>query len=436
LPFTDLDAPGIARALAQIVERPEDVADVFLERREELELPPEDAAPGVRLRREEGLAVRLTRGRKTWLASTDRLAAKDFQDALRRVARAQPRLGYPLKQLQPSPWPEPPAAEEVLSFPAAVRRALRRRQARFRCRLVVRRHRRWLQVIGPRLASPVEREAFYSVVAETPWTRHGVLLTRLDDEAADGVARRLVRAYHCRDATPPEPWRGPCVLGPSAAAVLLHEAVAHALEADTLAAGGHPEAAVGVALGAAGLDVVDDPTSAPDAVRRTVDDEGMPALRRHLLRGGVVEQPLCDAVWARSSEVLAAGAGRRSDRHRPPAPRSTHLELAPGELAREELLAGAGGGLYLPVAERGHLDPLSGRFVLRFPYGRRIRNQTAGEPVGPAAMHGRVAELLQAITGIGSEARLAGAGWCAKGGMTLPVWATVPALRLEGVEVR
>ena len=29
----------------------------------------------------------------------------------------------------------------------------------------------------------------------------------------------------------------------------------------------------------------------------------------------------------------------------------------------------------------------------------------------------------------------AGAGWCAKGGQKLPVWATAPALRLEAVTV-
>ena len=55
--------------------------------------------------------------------------------------------------------------------------------------------------------------------------------------------------------------------------------------------------------------------------------------------------------------------------------------------------------------------------------------------MGPCQLHGRVADLLTRVTAVGSETRSAGAGWCAKGGQKLPVWATAPALRLEGVEI-
>jgi hypothetical protein len=50
-------------------------------------------------------------------------------------------------------------------------------------------------------------------------------------------------------------------------------------------------------------------------------------------------------------------------------------------------------------------------------------------------LRGRVAALLNRVTAIARESRPAGAGWCAKGGQKLPVWATAPALRLEGVEI-
>jgi hypothetical protein len=50
-------------------------------------------------------------------------------------------------------------------------------------------------------------------------------------------------------------------------------------------------------------------------------------------------------------------------------------------------------------------------------------------------LRGRVADLLTRVVAVGTEARAAGAGWCAKGGQKLPVWATAPALRLDGVEV-
>ena len=217
--------------------------------------------------------------------------------------------------------------------------------------------------------------------------------------------------------------------------MLLHEAVAHALEADTLAQGGNPEAAVGVAMAAPCLDVLDDPASAPDGARRATDDEGSATVRRWLLRGGAVEQPLADLLWARTSPVLLPGAGRRGTRHLPPGPRSSHLEIVPGAASDADLLAGGEEGLYLAEASRGALDPLSGEFTLHFPYGRRFRRGALAEAVGPSVLRGRVADLLNRVAAVGAAARPAGAGWCAKGGQRLPVWATAPSLRLEGVEV-
>jgi predicted Zn-dependent protease len=157
--------------------------------------------------------------------------------------------------------------------------------------------------------------------------------------------------------------------------------------------------------------------------------------RRWLLREGVVEDPLADTLWAGSSERLTPGAARRGSRHLPPSPRSYHLELLPGEATAEDLLRDAEGGLYLPEASRGRLDPLSGAFTLSAPFARRIRSGVAADLVGPCRLRGTVADLLGRITAVGSEPRSAGAGWCAKGGSKLPVWATSPALRLEGVEV-
>ncbi len=98
-------------------------------------------------------------------------------------------------------------------------------------------------------------------------------------------------------------------------------------------------------------------------------------------------------------------------------------------------MEGAEGGLFLTEASHGSLDPLSGEFSLWLPYARRIRGGEPGEAVGPCRLVGRVAELLASIAAVAREARPAGAGWCAKGGQRLPVWATAPALRIEDAEV-
>jgi predicted Zn-dependent protease len=436
MPWSELDTAAVARALSQIAEQPEDVVDAYFERREEVELPPEEDAPGLRVWREEGFAVRLLRGRRSWLASRDGIAERPFAEALRQVARALPSVGYPEPQVRATP----PAGREdgvreLRDFPAAVSRAIRAHHVGIAARLTLRRHRRWLQVVGPRLVAESQTESFYSCVVESSWGRCGALLPRLDAAAADEVAAAVVALFRARHAAPPASLNGVVVLAPAAVAVLLHEAVAHALEADTLARGGRPEAALGLALGAPCLDVLDDPSAAPPEVRRTSDDEGLPVCRRWLLRRGAVEQPLADAAWSRIAPTLLPGAGRRGSRHLPPGPRSTHLELLAGAANESDLLAQANGGLFLPAASRGGLDPLSGEFTLHLPHGRRIRRGALGEPVGACALRGQVADLLARAAAVGRESVPAGAGWCAKGGQKLPVWATAPALRLEGVTV-
>lgn len=435
MPFSTLDAPAVARALAQIADRPGDLVDAYFERIEEVELPPPEETLGLRVRREEGLAVRLVRGGRTWLAARDAVTSEGFSQALRQVARALPPAPYPEPTVAPSPWREAPAAPELFDLPTAVSQAVRARHVAFPLRLTVKRHRRWLQVVGPQVVQEPESETFYSCSAEMPWGRYGTLLPALGRAAAEAVAASLVAAFKARQAGAPAAGRVDAVLAPAAAAVFLHEAVAHALETDILALGGNPEAAVGLELGAAELSVLDDPGASPGQTRRTSDDEGSTVCRRWLLRRGKVEQPLADLFWSRGSEVLLPGAGRRGSRHLPPTPRSSFLEVVPGETAEEDLLAAAEGGLYLPEARSGRLDPLTGRFSLTIPYARRIRGGMAADPVGPFQLRGTVATLLAAVAGIGREAAVAGAGWCAKDGQKLPVWAATPALRLAGVEV-
>lgn len=432
--FPGFDAPAIARALALVVGDVDEPTEIYCERRFDLELPPEGMPTGLRERREEGLAARLVRGDRVWLASRDGLSGSDLTEALRQVARAWPATP-PVPQFEVGPAVVNPPRDELLAFGRRLEAALRRRLAAFPLRLTVRWHRRDIQVVGPRMVPPAEREAFFSIEVELPWGRCGALALALDDAEADRLAGRLVARFRCRDAAPPEGGLVPLLLAPGATAVALHEAVAHALEADLLAAGGNPSAAIGIELGGAGLDVLDDPAGAPDGVDRATDDEGIVVQRRWLLRGGRVEQPIADRRAALRHPELLPGSGFRAGRHARPLPRTHHLELLAGAASEAELLTAAEGGIAVTEIDSGRLDPISGRFTLEVPGGRRIRGGALGDPVGRFRVIGRVADLLGGVAALGAQAETGGAGWCAKGGARRAVWARAPAMVVFGLEV-
>ncbi len=428
--FLSADVSGLARALGQIADSSTEHVELFLERSERLELPSGESRRA-RTLCEEGFAVRMVdRTGRCWGASSDRLETEALRQALRRTARGLSTEPVIPGGLAAGPWPGHEAGE-LVRFAPAVRDYVESLRVGFRLRLSLERHRRWLQVVTPELVPAPQQESFYACLVETERGRFGSLLPDLEVGNVQRVADRAVAGFLARGATSPPSGRATVVLGSDAAAVLLHEVIGHGLEADLLARTGRPEAAIGVQLANPSLSVLDDPTSAPLSCRRSVDDEGTPVTRRWLLRRGQVEQPLADRRWA--SAQLLAGAGRRSDRHHPPLPRSSHLDLLAGEASMADLMAGE--GWFAQFASRGSFDPIRGHFSIELSHGRRFAAGDLGSRVGGFRLVGTVAELLASVEAVGDLPVPCGAGWCAKGGQKLPVWATAPALRIEGVQV-
>ncbi len=449
--FSETDAASLGRCLAQIGGGRAEVVELFFEDRVSTELRPDEPGPGVIERRDAGFAARLVRDETTYLATSDDLSAKGLERVLRDVARTSPDAPYRVPDLMPAaPTDDVGSASataqmaqmaqmaemtEMAEFPARLRRALRQRHASLRFRVRVRHLRRTVRVVGERLVSNAETQTFYAVEIDTPWGRLGRLETELSDAAVAAASGAVLARYRAREAASPSPGPKQVVLGAAAAAVFLHEAVAHALEADTLALTGRPDAAIGIPLGSDQLSVLDNPGAGPDSIARSSDDEGFPVRSRWLLREGVVADPLADRFAAARFDQLQAGSGRRGSRHLPPAPRSTHLELVPGTASTAELLA-AGPDLYLPEVSRGRLDAVRGTLILEAPYGREVVDGELGGYVGACRIEGNLAEVLSSVAAVAAEAEFAGAGWCAKDGHLLPVWATCPALVLDGVAVK
>ena len=425
------DVSTLTDALARLPVHPGQHAEAFFERLETVELLPGGTHDRLRLRREQGLSVRRIEAGASRLASTDAISGYTFASCCDRVTGTAGSIG-PAPKIRIGRWP-PLRMAEIERAERQLEKAVNRRRVGFPMEVTVRRHRRQVQVIRGQVSAPSQFEEYSSLRVKTPWGVWGGLLPSLADEDLDPVATCLVDRLRSRNLPQHADTPSVIVLGPCAAAVMLHEVVAHALEADTLALTGAPESVVGLKLGEVHLDVLDDPRLAPDGCGRFSDDEGTAVIARWLLRRGRVRQPLADLAWASRYRRLIPGAARRANRHLLPGPRTTHLELLPSDLPETELFQEAAGGLYIGEFESGTLNPFDGGCVLRAPCARRIGASGPVDYVGPVEIRSRTVDLLAAVTAVGDRPLAAGAGWCAKGGSLLPVWARSPSVRLEGL---
>ncbi len=408
-------------------------AEAFLERQETVEVFPHGTPNRVRRLREQGLSVRRTVNGKSTMASADTISGPAFASCCNRVAGASPCIDAAPPPIRTAGWP-PLRIAELERVEARLKRAVLHRRVAFPLQITARRHRRQVQVLRAPIPAAPQFEEYFSLRAVTPWGAWGGLLPSLDDEHLGPVADCLVDRMRARGLPTHRQPAGVMVLGPAAAAVLFHETIAHLLEADTLALSGAPDHAVGLKLGASELDVLDDPGAAPALSARSSDDEGTAVVARWLLRRGRVRQPLADLAWSDRCAGLVPGAGRRMNRHRLPGPRCFHVELLPGRTRDADLFAEASGGLLVQEFEGGALNPLDGSCLLRAPCGQRLGPDGPAEHTGPVVIRARALDLVAAIAAVGDRPRAGGAGWCAKDGALLPVWARSPSIRLEGVE--
>ena len=233
----------------------------------------------------------------------------------------------------------------------------------------------------------------------------------------------------------PRPGRHRVVLAPAAAAVLFHELLAHPLEGDLLVRGASPFAGRhGERLFALPVDVDDDPTQATLPGAFTVDDEGVTARRRALVRGGVLAGVLCDRATA---ALLGgpAGCARRAGVHAPPRPRVSNLVVRAPAGAVDALRRAA--SIEVESLASGSVEPRTGTVTLVVRSARALRRGAPDRPLAGFVLAGSVSAALGGVEALaGPPEAVAEPGWCSKDGEVVATGALAPWLLLSGMEVR
>ncbi len=227
------------------------------------------------------------------------------------------------------------------------------------------------------------------------------------------------------------------VLGPGWPGVLLHEAIGHGLEGDfnrkkTSAFAG----LMGERVAAAGVTVIDDGTIQDRRGSLTIDDEGTPTGRTVLIEDGTLVGYLQDRLNARLMNMAPTGNGRRQSYAHTPMPRMTNTFMLEGSQSRDEIIAGAGNGLYAVNFGGGQVDITSGKFVFSCTEAYLIENGKIGAAVKGATLIGNGPDVLTRISAIGDDLELDdGIGSCGKDGQLVPVGVGQPSLRIDGLTV-
>jgi TldD protein len=216
--------------------------------------------------------------------------------------------------------------------------------------------------------------------------------------------------------------------------VLVHEAVGHPLEADSIAKKvGAFTGKLGQKVAADCFTMVDDGSLPNYRGTTNVDDEGTPGKRNVLIRNGVLEKYMTDILSAKQLSLERTGNGRRESFRYYPIPRMTNTFIEEGKDRPEDIVASTPRGIYVKSLSGGSVNPVTGIFNFTCREVYLIENGKITQPVKGATLIGSCMDIISNIDAVGDNLDFA-PGICGKGQMA-EVTAGQPTVRLRGMNV-
>ncbi len=220
------------------------------------------------------------------------------------------------------------------------------------------------------------------------------------------------------------------VMSSEAGGTMIHEAVGHGLEADLVQQGLSVYAGkLGKKVASELVTVIDDATISGYNGSFTVDDEGVPAQRKVLIKDGILEGYMYDRLRAMKDGVSSTGNGRRQSYAHIPIVRMTNTFIAPGKDEGEDIIRDTKKGVYVVKMGGGEVNTVTGDFVFEIMEGYLIENGEITYPIRGATLIGNGPKALQNIDAVGKEVGWA-IGTCGKNGQGVPVSDGQPIIRM------
>jgi len=283
-------------------------------------------------------------------------------------------------------------------------------------------------------AAVASEEGFLERAFES-WAARGGWRSVLSADPPFRIAAR--RAVALLAAPRPKAGVYPVVLDPRCIGALVHQAIGHLSEADTLAE--RPDLNERMRTGrrvASDLVTIGDDGSASGLTGSLhFDDEGTPTQNTLLVQHGVLIGRLHTRATAGREGTRPTGNARAASFRHVPEARLTNTYVANGRGTPEELIRGIRYGLYCCDAMGGDLD--HDGFTLRTGHTQIIRDGQLTELARPVVLAGDLAETLQRVDAVAGDFRWNQLGTaCARGASgRIPVCEGAPHVRIDGLQV-
>lgn len=234
------------------------------------------------------------------------------------------------------------------------------------------------------------------------------------DKAKDDV---LDIAIKLLNAKPIEPGKYTIITDPSISGLIAHEAFGHGVEMDMFVKNrAKAKDFVGKYVASKLVNMYDGAASCLSAASYFFDDDGVLAQKTRIIKNGVLQTGISDALSAMQLNTTPTGNGRRESYQRKVYTRMTNTFFDKGKDKLEDMIKSVKHGYYLCQTNNGMEDPKNWQIQCTASYGLEIKDgEFTGKIVAPVVITGYVVDLLSSISMVSDKVTIHGSGMCGKG---------------------
>lgn len=238
------------------------------------------------------------------------------------------------------------------------------------------------------------------------------------------------------------------LLMPEQMMLQIHESIGHPLELDRILGDERNMAGTSFVTqdmfghyqyGSSLLNVTYDPSIREEFASYAWDDEGHASEKIWLIRDGILQRPLGSHLSQQRAGLSGVANARASGWHRAPIDRMANLNIEPGTLSLQELVAGIEQGVLMDTNVSWSIDDSRNKFQFGCEWGQLIEKGELKGVVKNPNYRGISANFWRSLAAVGDERtrKVMGTPYCGKGepNQVIRVGHASPACVFRGIDV-